>query len=239
MTCRSNEVLDYFGPAELFCSCRARQLMKDAYVQFTVGTKVVQRSAELTSRVSLSMPQAGKRQQTPNCCTASFSKVTEQDHISAPCIIRSSLLLPNREQFVWAVSYTNSMLGLALPALLYFPPLLLSVSVVPMKYFSILGGRWNIILSNASSLQPLVKRRRRVQIYRVLYLLFYVDFCVCLEQSRGQGLTIALGSRQYHGVVDEYLEKGSSIAHYHCYNLYAETIRKKSLVSTRDFLTLD
>ncbi|KQK74830.1 hypothetical protein AAES_152839 [Amazona aestiva] len=64
--------------------------------------------------------------------------------------------------------------------------------------------------------------------------------CRLSEQPRGQGLTIALVSRYYHGVVDERLEKGSSIAHYHFYNLYAEeTITKKSLVSTRDFSTLD
>lgn len=78
------------------------QLMKGTCMQFIIRPKAVHSCAEeyeLISGVSLSMPSAGKRKQSPylslcfNCMSASFSKIRRQDHISVPCIISSLLLL--------------------------------------------------------------------------------------------------------------------------------------------------
>lgn len=79
------------------------------------------------------------------------------------CAMGDTFITDAPNSLLLSISYTNSIIGLALLAL-HFPLLLLSVSLVPMKQFNPLETWWNIILNSTSSqgkLQSLVREEDR------------------------------------------------------------------------------
>lgn len=211
MTRRSNVLLDCFGLAVFFLCCRAassRQMLMCSLLLDLLQSTAVKRSINWLQELARASHKQRKAP-TQSCVSAVAQPHLQSYSRRITSLCRAGDAHHRCFSLSPALSYRHSVTELALPAV-YFPPLLLFVSLLPSKSPNLPGERWDIIVNSISSqweLYLLVKRRRQAQIC--------LNSCHDEEdgRSRSNGFSVIKSVSFQHPVMWPWFRKQQSNLH--------------------------